>query len=417
MNQAFLTGIVGIQTHQYGIDIVADNISNINTVGFKAARAEFSSLFESALSTLGGPTSDSIGLGSRLSATSMVEHKGTMLPSDKTTSLAIDGEGWFGISRGDETFYTRTGNFLFDANRNLVTNDGYFVRGTMGGNISNGVLTEVIDSVTLNENVTKQELLLPGELTFPGEVTTVANFGGNLGVDPIQRLVSAEVISPDYERNRLSLRFIQTVPQPTLGTSWDVTATVSDPTGTTVYDTQTGTALFGGDGAFISHNIPVMNNQGTPVTVNLGSGYDGLIAIDGNTSGNLYSTSDGSTPGNLVDYQVSQSGDVIVAFDNGRQSAVAKIALYHFQNDQGLERITGTRFRESANSGGPILYFDEAGNSISSSKILNNALESSNVKLETAMTELIIMQRAYDANAKSITTGDELIQKALQMDA
>lgn len=418
MNQAFYTGIVGVQTHQYGIDVLSDNIANINTTGYKASQVEFSSLFETLLGSGSGdgPTFDSIGVGSRVQATTMSEQNGTMIQSDKTSSLAIQGEGWFGISRGGETYYTRSGNFLFDADRNLVTNDGYYVLGSMGDNISNGELTKVYDSIPL-QGVEGQVLLLPGELTFPGEVSTYASFRGNLGIDPVEQLVSAEVIDPDNARNRLALYFTQSTPQPTVGTAWDITATLTDTTNGTIYDTQTGNALFGSNGELLSYTIPPIDNNGAPVTIDLGEGYSGLIAIDGDTAGNFISSSDGALAGNLLGYDVNQSGDVIVAFDNGRQSAIAKIALYHFQNDQGLDRVSGTRFRESPNSGAPIIYFDEEGNNITGSRILSNMLESSNVHLENALTELIVMQRAYDANAKSITTGDELIQKALQMDA
>ena len=266
MNQAFLTGIVGIQTHQYGIDVLADNIANINTVGFRASRTEFGSLFESALNSdlLGSPTYDSIGVGSRVQATTMREEVGVMLPSDKTSSLAIEGEGWFGVSQGRETYYTRSGNFLFDADRNLVTTDGYYVMGSMAGNISNGELTHVVDTVELS-GVEGQVLLLPGSLTFPGEPSTVAHFKGNLGIDAIDRLVSAEVIDPNNTSNRLALRFEKSAVQPAEGTAWDITASIANRDGSTIYDSATGTATFSGNGSIIDYSLPTMNNNGAPL--------------------------------------------------------------------------------------------------------------------------------------------------------
>ena len=97
------------------------------------------------------------------------------------------------------------------------------------------------------------------------------------------------------------------------------------------------------------------------------------------------------------------------------QSSVGKIAVYHFQNDQGLERVGSASFRESSNSGKPIFYQDAEGNNILGADVLNYQLENANVRLDTALTELIIYQRAFDANSKSITTADEMIQKALNM--
>ena len=107
----------------------------------------------------------------------------------------------------------------------------------------------------------------------------------------------------------------------------------------------------------------------------------------------------------------------MAAFSNGVQSSVATLAIYHFINDGGLERVSGTRFAESSNSGEAIFFQDPDGNNIKGVAITNYKLEGSNVEIETALTELIVMQRSYDANSKSITTAREMLQKALDMDA
>jgi flagellar hook protein FlgE len=99
------------------------------------------------------------------------------------------------------------------------------------------------------------------------------------------------------------------------------------------------------------------------------------------------------------------------------QSSVGKIALFHFQNDQGLERISGSRFQESSNSGTPIFFTDGSGQNIIGADVVNFKLEGSNYGMTGGLTELIVYQRAYDANSKSITTADEMMQKALNMDA
>ncbi|RUM65024.1 MAG: flagellar hook protein FlgE, partial [Sulfurimonas sp.] len=126
---------------------------------------------------------------------------------------------------------------------------------------------------------------------------------------------------------------------------------------------------------------------------------------------------DGRAAGDLVGYNINANGEVIASFDNGVSSSVGRVALFHFGNDQGLERVSGTHFKASANSGEPMFYTDESGAYILGSELKSFSLESSNLQYENGLTELIILQRALDANAKSITTGDELIQKALDMDA
>ena len=121
--------------------------------------------------------------------------------------------------------------------------------------------------------------------------------------------------------------------------------------------------------------------------------------------------------GFLVGYAINRNAEVIATFSNGLQSSVGKVAVYHFQNDQGLLRESGARFSVSNNSGEPLFFKDADGNNILGTNITNYQLENSNVRMEVALTELIILQRTYDSNSKSITTADEMMQKALNMDA
>ena len=144
------------------------------------------------------------------------------------------------------------------------------------------------------------------------------------------------------------------------------------------------------------------------------SGYEGMISHVDLEKGRV-AQKDGHPEGFLKAYGMDGNGNVIAEFSNGRSSAVAKVAVYHFQNDQGLTRTTSTLFQASSNSGEAIFYTNENGEFILGSSILSNYLESSNVNLATALTELIVMQKAFSGNAKSITTSDEMIQNAIQM--
>jgi flagellar hook protein FlgE len=173
--------------------------------------------------------------------------------------------------------------------------------------------------------------------------------------------------------------------------------------------------VFDENGQLVSNSLPVINNNGSSVIVNLGTGYDGIISI--NDTIKASSESNGREAGELVGYDINRNGEVVAAFTNGVQSSVATLAVYHFVNDGGLERVSGTRFAESSNSGKALFFQDSDGNNIKGTDITNYKLEGSNVEIETALTELIVMQRSYDANSKSITTAHEMLQKALDMDA
>lgn len=443
MNQAYFTGISGVMSSQMGMDVLSDNIANVNTVGYKGSTSEFSDLFTNALVSAGqGPTTDDIGLGSKLQSTTTQMQNGSLLASERFNDLAISGNGWFGVVAGKETSYTRAGNFVFDEVQKipgdvnssvaqLTTTDGKYVTGTMltnyaynasfdyGDKTSNGVTGAYVVNTPTNEaelgSVNSQgKLEFPTRLAYPVEPTTTAQFFGNLPPDNQAHTISADVISGNNARNRLKLTFTQSAVQPATGTAWDVVATVTSNDGSVVYDTKNGQAIFDGSGGFSSSTITSMNNDGTPVAVDFGKGFNGVISVDGLAASGS-SRSDGISGGTLTKYGINPNGVIVADFSNGRQSAIGRIAVYHFRNDQGLNRSGNTEFQETNGSGKPLFWTDASGKPITGAIINSGQLENSNVRLDVGLTDMIIMQRAYQANAKTITTGDELIQKALQM--
>ncbi len=436
MLQSIYAGVSSLQSFQTGIDVLANNIANVNTIGFKGSSTEFANLYAKEISTSGNAvTSMQSGLGVRVAATALDISKGEYYRTDNITDLAINGDdGWFGlIGNGDDTYFTRAGNFSFDpyaadgtpaspsefpfypygefdGDVRLTNEEGFFVTGTVANNTANGILSPIVETLELNlADVAAQDALtFPGQLVYPVQPTTQADFFGNLGTENVPRVVSAEVISPQSERNSLRLLFTQSTVQPATGLSWDVLATTQTADGSVIYDTQTGVVTFDGNGALLGSTLGTLDNNGAPVTANMRPGFSGLISNDGPTQTTSV-TVDGILQGDLVNYSVNRNGEVISTFTNGRQSVVGKVAIYHFQNDQGLEAVSGNKFRTSANSGQPIFYAQDNGT------LLTSTLENSNVTLDRALTELIIMQRSYDAASKTISTGDEMLKNALQM--
>jgi flagellar hook protein FlgE len=269
------------------------------------------------------------------------------------------------------------------------------------------------------------------------------------------------IIAPDGSKGIIDMTFTKQVPQAASGSTWDanikvlsyfedytvenydstktydtsvynvdtVKGTVTkiyDPTKYyvdtstnkvyNIVDTQTGTLTFGGAGQLLSNTVPTLSNGGTPLELNLGTvgNFDGLISSTTIKKANVV-TSNGSVEGFLKDYAMDTNGNVIAEFSNGKSSAVAKVAIYHFQNDQGLTQDSSTLFEASNNSGKPIFYTDKNGESFLGSTIFSNKLEGSNVSMATALTELLITQKAFDASSKSITTSDDLIKNAINM--
>ncbi len=417
MTQAFYTGISGLKSNQTAIDVVSDNIANISTVGFRGSNTEFASLFEESLHTVASSssTASSLGIGSRVNATSMLEANGELLLTDKNTDLSISGDGWFGV-KSDEVFYTRAGDFVFDENSDLVTLDGLYVLGTMANNINDEVLTKVVPETLLGDIQNQESLRFPKSLVYPPEPTTKTSFYGNLGIEDDVRTFGATAVDSQNNKNNLKLVFTKSKIQDPPGMQWDVVATTQSLDGETTYDTKKGVASFDAQGALISTTLTTIDNNGTSVNIDLGEGYVGIVSTNSPVKPGS-STSNGTIGGDLVGYEININAEVIATFTNGMQSSVGKIALYHFQNDQGLDRVTGTRYQSSANSGDAIFFKDENGQNILGSDVMNYRLENSNILMTESLTQLIVLQRSFDANSKSITAADEMMQKALSMDA
>lgn len=249
---------------------------------------------------------------------------------------------------------------------------------------------------------------------------------------------TVSIIGPDGDKDLLDMTFTKVVPQGSSGTIWNAEVNVYsfyenydstktydteeyyvDKSTNKVYeivDTQTGVLTFGGAGELTSNTIPSLDNGGTALELDLGTigGFDGLISSTSISKSNVV-TSNGTVEGFLTGYGMDENGNIIAEFSNGKSAAVAKVAVYHFQNDQGLTSVSSNLFAESSNSGKAIFYTDKNGDSFLGSTIRSNTLEGSNVSLATALTELIIVQKAYSASSKSVTTSDELLKNAINM--
>jgi len=418
MTQAYYTGLTGIQSTQTAIDVTSDNIANVSTTGFRGNNVEFSSLFEDAMNTVDKSSmNNTVGKGAVVSSTQMIQTQGAIQQTQTNTDLAINGDGWFGVQdANNNTLYTRAGDFSFDKNSDLVTPDGMYVVGTMAGNIDGTTLTNSVTTTQLGTTSTQEKLSFPNTLVYPSIPTQNSSFKGSLDVeDGVSNTFVTSVIDSQNNQNDLTLKFTKSDPQVLPGMQWDIVATTTSEDGLTTYDTKNAKASFDEKGGLIANDLTTIDNNGSPITINLGTKFDGIIS---NSSPNpVISESDGMRAGDLVGYDINSNAEVIASFTNGQQSSVGKIALFHFQNDQGLERVSNSKFSTSSNSGDAMFMQDANGKDILGTDILSSALESSNVDLNKSLTELIVFQRSFDSNSKVMSTADDMMQKALDMDA
>lgn len=210
---------------------------------------------------------------------------------------------------------------------------------------------------------------------------------------------------------------------------YSVVAGVYDENGNLVGNESSGEIRFNQYGALIANSLTSVANPmsgniiainfGTPSTNpstnGIGPGWDGVkLDISGSSSNDLIDTSsNGAAEGFFERYNITTDGSLVVTFSNGKTATVAKLAIYNFINEQGLAQMGANNFIATSNSGEATFLYDTSGNFIYTATFVGNQLEASNTDLSTELTNLIVMQRAFEASSKSITTSDDMLQTAI----
>lgn len=189
---------------------------------------------------------------------------------------------------------------------------------------------------------------------------------------------------------------------------WNGEITIKDENGNIINDTNQ-TFTFDAKGNLLSPTSITLN---TPQTLQIKFNLTSYAKTD--LKNNYSFSQNGLAKGYLQGYDINYDGTIFANFSNSKSIAVAQIPIFHFQNPQGLESIGGNLFRETANSNKAFLY-EKDGKYIPYTKVISNKLETSNVNFAEAMTELIITQKAFSAAAKTVTTSDQMIQKAINL--
>ena len=228
-------------------------------------------------------------------------------------------------------------------------------------------------------------------------------------------------------KHQITVEYRKVSYSPENGTEWSIMVTVpepgvinNDPEAGAYKNVLTGNIRFGTDGALIGYSPSVINytaNNGSAagqtIELNFGTlgGFDGITSND-RKSNTENIAQDGYTSGTLNGLRIDQSGKIIGSFTNGHSMALAQVSMATFTNNNGLEKLGGNVWGETANSGGPVIGAASTG---SRGKINASTLEMSNVDLSHAFTQLIVVQRGYQANSKTITTSDTMLNTLLQL--
>lgn len=207
---------------------------------------------------------------------------------------------------------------------------------------------------------------------------------------------------------------------------YEVVAGVYDDNGALIGSESRGRIVFDKFGSLKENTLTsVPNPQGGVININFGTptnspstdrtgaGWDGVYILPTSTSDAITSSGNGVAEGFFNRYQIEQDGSIIVQFTNGKTVTVGKLALYTFINEQGLAVVGGNNFMATSNSGAASFLYDNEGKLVRPALFVGQKLEMSNTDLSTELTNLIVMQRGFEASSKSITTSDSMLQTAI----
>lgn len=207
---------------------------------------------------------------------------------------------------------------------------------------------------------------------------------------------------------------------------YEVVAGVYDDNGALIGTESRGRIVFDKFGSLKENTLTsVPNPQGGVININFGTptnspstdrtgaGWDGVYILPDSTSDAITASGNGVAEGFFNRYQIEQDGSIVVQFTNGKTVTVGKLALYTFINEQGLAVVGGNNFMETSNSGAASFLYDNEGKLVRPALFVGQKLEMSNTDLSTELTNLIVMQRGFEASSKSITTSDSMLQTAI----
>ncbi|GAA2751333.1 flagellar hook protein FlgE [Amnibacterium kyonggiense] len=400
MLRSLYSGISGLRAEQTMLDITSNNIANVNTTGFKSSSVQFEDALSQMISAAGlattakaGTNPNQVGLGVRVAGVRTNLTEGSQTTTGNNLDAMISGDGYFVTQTGSQTLYTRNGSFHWDSQGRLSTADGSLVQ---GWNAVNGTVSTGGKPTTLT---------LPSGTVAPAKATSLANMTGNLpsdAADGTQFQRDITVFSADGTARQLTVTF--TAQTATKAGQWGYS--VADgklPDGTTTAPV-TGTLQTDGSGQITGSNLaPTID--GIKVDLSKMSGYANLT-----TAG--FDKQDGNAAGTLLAVSMGGDGTLSGTFSNGATVAIARLAIGTFTNPEGLAKAGNSFMTETLNSG--TVRLGTAG-ADGYGAVVSGALEASNVDLSQEFTNLIVAQRGFQANARIITTSDEILQELTQL--
>ncbi len=455
MMRSLFSGVSGLKNHQTRMDVIGNNISNVNTYGFKTSRVTFQDMLSQTIAgaarpeeNKGGVNPKQVGLGMTIASIDRLFTQGSLQTTGNQTDMAISGDGFFITAKGDKNYYTRAGNFSLDKDGALVNPaNGLRVQGWMATTNERG-------EQTVNTSGSVEDLIVPIYGKVEAKETLSIKYKCNLDskmpvVPPnaTGRMRASAGVTTNldvYDKlgdtHRLTLTFWKTAPN-----QWTASAAITDSLGPVTLDVPAGAnqpnlanpsdrinLRFSPEGRLISvsdEGGPDELNQGAMMvnfnyriagdpgvrTIQMDLGSSGLV--EGITQYSSPSTTraveqNGYPMGYMEAFNIDDSGIITGVYSNGTKQIVGQVGMAVFNNPGGLTAVGENLFEVSNNSGmANVGSASQAGRG----KISAGTLEMSNVDLSEQFTDMIITQRGFQANSRTITTSDQMLQELINL--
>ena len=420
--RSFNIGVTGLQATGAGMGVIGDNIANAGTNGFKSSRAEFQDVLAVSLKGIDG--GDQFGAGTKLAHIKPVMTQGDVSRTESITDLAIQGDGFFKVKAPFGDGFSRDGSMHFNKEGQLVNSDGYKVLG--------------FEANEKNEITNKEAPIKLGNTTIAAKATTAVNV--RMNIDSREEVKQFNIEDPDETSNfSHSVTVYDNVGTARLVTihynkeannnwAYRVLAAGEDAEGGVegkMVQMADGKLIFNekgqlqeeqeGSNAF---NFNKGAGQGQKIKFNWGEsiteGGTGLDAMTqyGSDSAVARHTQDGSSAATLASMSFNDDGILTAVYDNGVSKNISQIGVAKFENNEALFKVGKNLFKESRKSGQAALGKPgDAGRG----QVLSKSLELSNVDIANEFVGLMTAQRNFQANAKTLTTADQMLQEVLSI--
>jgi len=398
----FQYGLSGMNAASKNLDVIGHNIANANTTGFKGSRTEFSELFGSAV---GASSSNTVGQGVGVTGVTRQFGQGNVSITGNNLDVAINGAGFLGLSMPDgSTAYTRAGSLQINKDGELVNQESARVL---------GFPTELKTGAVVSRTV--EPIILPIDRGIEGQKT--AELAVKLNLDGEASIYNSGTDTPPYTTYSVSMNIYnsqgEAIPVDLYFTKtgvnkWEVEKSVNGGT-----KADMATVEYDNDGKFKTQTAASGINTGEEITADEADGIDFKVAVDLSGTSQFASrfsvskiSQDGYAAGDLNGLSIEADGTVRARYSNGLNLSQGKLALFKFNNAQGLAATTGGNFIETVTSGAPVAGEPNSGNF---GGLQSGALEDSNVDLTAELVNMMTAQRSYQANAQTLKTQDQVM--------